>query len=130
MPRRNRLQGDLGERVSPAPTLVLPDGFPLHFLSVNFEWDEDKNQENIRKHGLDFADAWEIFEAPMRTALDARADYGEDRWAGIGFLGNRIVVVVFTRRGEDMIRIISLRKALKHERKKFEEALRDRLGTH
>jgi len=34
---------------------------------VNFEWDEDKNQENIRKHGLDFADAWEIFEAPMLT---------------------------------------------------------------
>ena len=96
---------------------------------VNFEWDEDKNQENIRKHGLDFADAWEIFEAPMLTALDTRAEYGEDRWTGIGFLGNRIVVVVFTERGEDTTRIISLRKALKHERK-FEDALRDRLGTH
>jgi hypothetical protein len=97
---------------------------------VNFEWDEDKNQENIRKHGFDFADAWEIFEAPMRTALDMKEDYGEDRWNGIGLLGNRIVVVVFTERGEDTIRIISLRKALKHERKKFEEALRDGLGTH
>jgi hypothetical protein len=39
------------------------------------------------------------------------------------------VVVVFTERGEDTVRIISLRKALKHERKKFEEALRDRLGA-
>lgn len=39
---------------------------------VNFEWDEEKNNENIRKHGFDFADAWEIFEAPMRTALDLR----------------------------------------------------------
>jgi uncharacterized DUF497 family protein len=39
---------------------------------VKFEWDEDKNQENIRKHGIDFADAWEIFEAPMQTALDTR----------------------------------------------------------
>jgi uncharacterized protein len=97
---------------------------------VNFEWDEDKNQENIRKHGFDFADAWEIFESPMRTALDRRKDYGEDRWNGIGLLGNRIVVVVFTERGEDTIRVISLRKALKHERKKFEEALRDGLGTH
>jgi uncharacterized DUF497 family protein len=47
---------------------------------VNFEWDEDKNQENIRKHGFDFADAWEIFEAPMLTALDTREDYGEERW--------------------------------------------------
>ena len=97
---------------------------------MNFEWDEDKNQENIRIHGLDFADAWEIFEAPILTALDTRAEYGEDRRTGIGFLGNRIVVVVFTERGEDTARIISLRKALKHERKKFEDALRDRLGAH
>jgi uncharacterized DUF497 family protein len=97
---------------------------------VNSEWDEDKNQENIRKHGFDFADAWEIFEAPMRTALDTKEDYGEDRWNGIGLLGNRVVIVIFTERGEDTIRIISLRKALKHERKKFEEALRDGLGAH
>jgi uncharacterized DUF497 family protein len=97
---------------------------------VNFEWDEGKNRENIRKHGFDFADAWEIFEAPMRTALDTREDYGEDRWNGIGLPGNRIVVVVFIERGEDTIRIISLRKALKHEREKFEEALRDGLGTN
>ena len=96
---------------------------------MNFEWDEEKNEENIRKHGFDFADAWEIFESPMRVALDTREDYGEDRLNGIGLLGNRIVVVVFTERGEDIIRIISLRKALKHERKKFEEALRDRLGA-
>ena len=97
---------------------------------MNFEWDEQKNQENIRNHGLDFGDAWEIFEAPMQTALDTTADYGEDRWTGIGFLGNRIVVVVFTQRGEDVIRIISLRKALNYERKKFEDALRDRLGAN
>lgn len=97
---------------------------------MNFEWDEDKNQENIRKHGFDFADAWEIFEAPMQTALDTRGDYEEDRWSGIGLLGNRIVVVVFTERGEDTIRIISLRKALKYERKKFEEAVRDGLGAY
>ena len=97
---------------------------------MNLEWDEDKNQENIRKHGFDFADAWEIFEAPMRVASDMMEDYGEVRWNGIGLLGNRIVVVVFTERSEDTIRIISLRKALKHERKKFEEALRDGLGAH
>lgn len=96
---------------------------------MRFEWDEEKNQENIRKHGFDFADAWEIFEAPMRAALDTREAYGEDRWHGIGLLGNRIVVVVFTERSEDTIRIISLRKALKHERTRFEEALRDRLGA-
>ncbi len=66
----------------------------------------------------------------MRTALDLREDYGEDRWMGIGFLGNLIVVVIYTYGDEDTIRIISLRKALKHERKKFEEAIRNRLGEN
>lgn len=97
---------------------------------MEFEWNENKNTENIRKHGFDFADAWEIFESPMLARLDTREDYGEDRWVGIGFLGNRVVVVVFTEPAENTVRIISLRKALKHERKKFEEALRDVLGTH
>jgi uncharacterized DUF497 family protein len=72
----------------------------------------------------------EIFDAPMQTALDTSEDYGEDRWMGIGFLGNRIVVVVFTERGEEIIRIIPLRKALKHEQEKFEQGLRNRLGSH
>ena len=97
---------------------------------MDFEWDEVKNQENIRKHGFDFRDAWKIFEAPLLTALDTLTDYSEDRWIGIGFLGNRIVVVTFTPRGTNTIRIISLRKALKHERKKFEEAIGDELGAH
>jgi uncharacterized DUF497 family protein len=44
---------------------------------VYFEWDEPKNQENIRKHGLDFADAWEIFGGPLVPELDLRSDYGE-----------------------------------------------------
>lgn len=97
---------------------------------MNFEWDEEKNQENTRRHGFDFGDAWKVFEAPLLIALDTRTDYGEDRWTGIGLLGNRVVVVTFTQREADTIRIISLRKALKHERNKLEEALRDGLGAH
>ena len=89
---------------------------------MNFEWDEGKNHENIRKHGLDFANAWEVLGGPLLLELDSRTDYGEDRWLGIGLLGNRIVVVTFTQLDEHTIRIISLRKALKHERKRFEEA--------
>jgi uncharacterized DUF497 family protein len=96
---------------------------------VKFEWDEEKNRENIRKHELDFADAWEIFAAPMLTNLDTREDYGEERWIGIGFLKNVVVVVVYTESAEVM-RIISLRKALKHERTGFEAALRDELGEN
>lgn len=37
---------------------------------MRFEWDDEKNESNISKHGFDFADAWEIFEAPLLTALD------------------------------------------------------------
>jgi len=95
---------------------------------VEFEWDEDKNQANIRKHGFDFANAWEIFELPVLAALDVRANYGEDRFIGIGFIGGRVVVIVYAEPDENTIRIISLRKALKHERERFEEFLRNELG--
>lgn len=66
----------------------------------------------------------------MLTALDTKEDYGEARWIGMGFLGERIVVVVFAEVNDDTIRIISLRKALKHERIRFEEAIRNRLETN
>jgi uncharacterized DUF497 family protein len=92
---------------------------------VNFEWDDDKNHENIRKHGFDFGDAWEIFQAPFVIDLDLRTDYGEDRWIVIGLLGSRTVVVTFTLRGTQTIRIVSLRKASRHEREKFEEEIGD-----
>ncbi len=95
---------------------------------MRVEWDEAKNQINIAKHGFDFADAWEIFQAPMFTALDTRYDYGEDRWIGIGLLRRRVVVVVFTEPEDDTIRVISLRKAVKRERVRYEQALKNRLG--
>jgi uncharacterized DUF497 family protein len=82
---------------------------------MRFEWDEDKRRANLRRHGFDFRDAWEVFETPMLVASDDRQDYGEDRWIGIGILETRVVVVVFTERGEDTIRIISMMKALNHD---------------
>ena len=95
---------------------------------MHFDWDEEKNNANVHKHGLDFTDAWEVFELPMLIIRDNRADYGEERWAGLGILGNRIVKVVFTESDEITIRIISLRKALKYEREEFEQAFKNRLG--
>ena len=90
---------------------------------MKFEWDEDKNRENIRKHGIDFHDAWQIFAGPTSPELDLRADYGEDRWTVIGFLGDRVVVVAFAFWSKEIIRIISLRKASRHEREKFEKEI-------
>lgn len=97
---------------------------------MRFEWDEEKNRINIAKHGFDFADAWEIFESRMITALDDRNDYGEDRWIGIGMFRGRTMVVVFTEGEDDTTRIISVRKAMKHERKAYEEIFEHGPGAH
>ncbi len=82
---------------------------------MKYEWDDEKNRKNIRLRGIDFLDVPAMFQHPMVTFLDERKDYGEDRWVGIGILKTILAVIVFTERGEDTIRIISARKALKHE---------------
>ena len=64
----------------------------------------------------------------MLTEIDVREVF-EQRLAGIGFLRHHIVVVIFVEGEDDTIRISSLRKALKHERKRLEEFLRNELGT-
>ncbi len=96
---------------------------------MDFVWDEQKNESNIGKHGLDFADARHVFDAPMLVALDERDDYGEDRWIGIGLLDGRVVAIVFTEPDENTIRVISLRKALQHERERFGAYLQNELGA-
>jgi uncharacterized DUF497 family protein len=97
---------------------------------MRFEWDEQKNQENVRKHNLDFADARKVFQRPVLRRLDDRKEYGEDRWVCIGTLDNhRIVVVVFTEPDEDTTRIVSMRKALAYEQAQYEKAFRDEFGA-
>ena len=95
---------------------------------MEFEWDQQKNQANIAKHELDFADAPKVFKLPLRVSLDERQDYGEDRWVGLGILDGHVVVVVFTELDKETIRIISLRKALPYERKRYEHYLKNELG--
>ncbi len=96
---------------------------------MRFEWDAEKNQGNIRKHGFDFADAEEIFAHPMIIGSDDRESYGEDRWVGIGLLKTTVVVIVYAERDSETIRVISLRKALPHERARYAQTLKDQLGT-
>jgi hypothetical protein len=96
---------------------------------MEFKWDENKNSDNIRKHGFDFADAWQVFENPLLVKLDDGADYGEDRWTGVGMMHNGIIIVlVFAEREQETIRIISMRKATKNERTSYEKAIKNRLG--
>ncbi len=85
--------------------------------AYRFEWDESKNRQNIRKHGFNFADAEEMFGGILLFSPDVRKDYGESRWVGIA------------ERGPETIRIISLRKATRRERKQYEKAVEDQLET-
>ncbi len=97
---------------------------------MHLEWDEQKNAQNIHKHGLDFTHAHQVFQRPLLTTLDDREDYGEDRWMGIGMLDDtRVVVLVYVEIDEETTRVISLRKALSHERKQYQQAFRSRFGT-
>jgi uncharacterized protein len=95
---------------------------------MNFEWDDLKNEINLDKHGFDFADAYRVFDSPMVVDIDNRRDYGEDRWIGTGMLDGRIVVVIFTEPDRETTRIISLRKALSHERRNYEQYIKNELG--
>lgn len=95
---------------------------------MKYDWDENKNLANLLKHGIDFTDVYRVFDGPMIVRVDDREDYGEIRWRGIGYLVNNVIIVVYVEIDEDTIRVISARKALKHERRKFEQELRYRLG--
>jgi len=91
---------------------------------MKFEWDENKNQSNIRKHGIRFEQAISIFDNIRLTRLDDRFDYGETRYISLGLLeGEVVIVVIYTIRG-DKVRIISARKANKEERKTYHEHTR------
>lgn len=90
---------------------------------MRFEWDEVKIQIDIRKHGIDFRDAVNVFDHPVLTAMDQRQDYGEDRWIALGWMAAIVGVVVYVERSADVIRIISARKATKHEVKRFKHSV-------
>ncbi len=81
---------------------------------MHYEWDKAKAASNIRKDGIKFADAV--------TALEDDSAEGERRFVTIGMNDTlRMLVVVWTERRIDMIRIISARKATAHERKTYDK---------
>lgn len=90
-----------------------------------FEWDEGKNLSNQRKHHLNFEAAAQVFSDPFALTLQDRIENGEERWQTIGRVGYHVVVLVahtmrFDER-QEIIRIISARKADRSERKRYEE---------
>jgi uncharacterized protein len=85
---------------------------------MGFQWDPDKDALNQAKHGVSFLQAAQIFRTRIVRRSDARWDYGEPRWIALGTFDGEILCVVFTERDGD-IRLISARKASKHEREEF-----------
>ena len=90
---------------------------------MSFEWDEAKNQANIRKHGVSFETARRTFDGPVLTWVDERMDYGEVRHVSIGKVGNAVVVVAHTDR-DGRMRLISARPASRKERQAYHERVR------
>jgi len=85
---------------------------------VPIEFDADKREATLAARGLDFADAPLIFAGRHFTAPDMREGYAEQRFITVGMLRQRMVVMVWTPRGEAR-RIISMRKANEREQEKF-----------
>ncbi|MCY4389210.1 MAG: BrnT family toxin [Desulfurellaceae bacterium] len=91
---------------------------------MQFEWDEVKNQANIRKHGISFETAKRIFEGPVVTRIDQRKDYGEDRYISIGRVEPAALIVVAHTSRNGRIRLISARPASRKERQAYHEQIR------
>ena len=101
--------------------IILLYNFVLNDKKYNlmeFEWNSEKNNINIEKHGIDFADVALVFDNPILEHEDTRKDYGERRFFGIGTLQGIEIAVVYIRK-KQKIRIISARRARKDERKKY-----------
>jgi uncharacterized protein len=67
---------------------------------VKITFDPPKHQAALRERGLNFADATIVFAGPTITVQDTRRDYGETRFQTVGFLADRMVMVVWTPRDE------------------------------
>jgi uncharacterized DUF497 family protein len=89
---------------------------------MKITFDAVKRAKNFEEKGLDFVRAAEVFDGATATVRDERKDYGETRFVTTGRLDNRIVVVVWTPRGNAR-RIISMRKANEREIKKYAATL-------
>jgi hypothetical protein len=87
---------------------------------VQYEWDNGKAVANLRKHSVDFADAIAALEDANRVEeIDTRFVYDEERRQVIGMAHGKVLFVIVTLLGEDTCRIISARKATRHEQDRY-----------
>ena len=89
---------------------------------MQFEWDAEKEHANVEKHEVDFMEASTVFGDPFEcTVPDLDHSFGEHRFLSLGASSrNRVLVVSYTERLENRIRIISARLASRRERRDYE----------
>lgn len=92
-------------------------------MELDFEWDAKKAESNLQKHGISFVAATAVFDDPNHIEEDAtRPEQGEIRIKAVGMVqGELLVVVIYTDR-EPKRRMISARRAGKHERDKYHQS--------
>jgi uncharacterized DUF497 family protein len=94
--------------------------YALH--GIRFEWDSDKSETNLRKHGIAFENACEVFFDPFLRMTEQKIHNGQMREAVVGMTVNwRLLYVIYTMLKDDIIRIISARPVTTHERQQYEE---------
>ena len=91
---------------------------------MRYEWDAAKSRQNQRKHGCAFDIVADFDWNEAVEVLDDRFDYDEERWLALGPIGAKLYALAFAPRGDDKVRVISLRLASKNERKAYVEAKR------
>jgi uncharacterized DUF497 family protein len=90
---------------------------------MRFEWDDQKAVENLIKHGVSFGEATEVFYDPNSLeAYDQRHSIEEARFIIIGLSSRRLLYVVYAERTNDLIRIVSARKAKRSEEIRYGQA--------
>jgi uncharacterized DUF497 family protein len=95
-------------------------------MECYFEWDDHKARLNLRKHGVRMEEAALVFDDPLAVSEQDRIDEGEFRWRTVGLVSDCVLLVVahtwrLDAEGNDVIRIISARRANRKERKLHEQ---------
>lgn len=86
-----------------------------------YVWDETKRKSNLKKHGLDFRDAYLVYENSDKCTYDAsRGDEYRLMDVALAVVKGRLLTLVYTERGDE-VRVISFRHASREERKQYEE---------
>jgi len=93
---------------------------------MRFDWDPAKDRKNLAKHGIGFDTARLVFDDPRAINIQDRHENGEERWQTLGCIGRTVILLVAHTywvgdADEEVIRIISARKATYEERRNYEQ---------